>query len=210
MGFVSNQTKTKDLLDLVVSKLKDKVIESKIDLGDAVVRLSRDGLRESFRLLKGDEDLDLNYLVDITVVDWMDSREDRFEVIYHLLGIETLYRLRIKVSVPEDDCRVESVTPLWKGADFMEREAWDMFGVKFEGHPDLRRILTYDEFQGHPLRKDYPVQAKQPRIPLLNPEVRNTAVDMYRPPLVNIGKRRKGSTVAVSPEEHGVLPHRGR
>jgi NADH:ubiquinone oxidoreductase subunit C len=73
----------------------------------------------------------------------------------------------------------------------MEREAWDMFGVEFRGHPNLRRILMYDEFQGYPLRKDYPVQGKQPRIPLRAPEVRNTAADMKRAELVAINPRRR-------------------
>jgi NADH:ubiquinone oxidoreductase subunit C len=76
----------------------------------------------------------------------------------------------------------------------MEREAWDMYGVTFKGHPDQRRILMYDEFEGHPLRKDYPVQGKQPRIPLRSPEVRNTAVDMARPNLVSINRRAKQQT----------------
>ena len=95
--------------------------------------------------------------------------------------------------VPENDPVVDSMVELWPGADFMEREVWDMYGIKFKGHPDLRRILMYDEFVGHPLRKDYPVQAKQPRVPLLNPEVRNTAVDMKRAALVTINPRKMAS-----------------
>jgi len=74
-------------------------------------------------------------------------------------------RLRVRVPVPENDAVVESLTALWPGANFLEREVWDLFGIRFNGHPDLRRILLYDEFQGHPLRKDYPVNLCQPRVP---------------------------------------------
>jgi len=70
----------------------------------------------------------------------------------------------VRVPVPEDDAAVESLTPLWRGANFLEREVWDLYGIRFTDHPDLRRILLYDEFQGHPLRKDYPVNLCQPRV----------------------------------------------
>jgi len=114
--------------------------------------------------------------------------EDRFEIVYHLLSIPGLKRLRIKVALSEDKPEIDSATDLWTAANFLEREVWDMYGIKFRGHPDLRRILMYEEFQGHPLRKDYPVQAKQPRVPLRMPEVENTARDMKRPTLVQIRK----------------------
>jgi NADH-quinone oxidoreductase subunit C len=127
--------------------------------------------------------------ISVTAIDWMDSREERYEVIYHLLSLSQGLRIRVRVFVPESDASLESVQDIWAGANFMEREVWDMYGVAFKGHPDLRRILMYDEFKGHPLRKDYPVQGKQPRIPLRAPEVRNTAVDMKRSELVTIGRR---------------------
>ncbi|HZP46527.1 MAG TPA: NADH-quinone oxidoreductase subunit C [Candidatus Binataceae bacterium] len=101
----------------------------------------------------------------------------RFAVVYHLISTSHLHRLRIKCRVPEDDPRIASLTPVWPGANWLERETWDLYGIRFEGHPDLRRIYLYDEFEGHPLRKDYgkldeqPIQAyvgpgaKEPRRP---------------------------------------------
>jgi NADH-quinone oxidoreductase subunit C len=75
------------------------------------------------------------------------------------------HRLRLRVEVDEEDPRVPSVIQLWKSANWMEREAWDLYGIRFDGHPDLRRVLLYPEFEGHPLRKDYPIEHRQPRIP---------------------------------------------
>ena len=177
------------LLELLTTKLGSQIREAKIDLGDVVIRIPRQGMVDLFRLLKMDAELLFDLLLDVTVVDWMDKAEERFEVVYHLLSLKHLFRLRIKIWTAESKPEVDSLTSLWSAANFLEREAWDMYGVNFAGHPDQRRILMYDEFVGHPLRKDYPVQAKQPRIPLRSPEVRNTAVDMERPALVRINPR---------------------
>lgn len=147
---------------------------------------------EIFQLLRDDEAMLFNMLVDITAVDWMDRREPRFEIVYQLLSLTFQRRICIKVGVGEDDAQTPSVTSLWPAASFLEREVWDMFGVRFSGHPDLRRILMYDEFKGHPLRKDYPIRGKQPRVPLRMPELRNTAVDMHRDALVQISARKPG------------------
>lgn len=181
---------SQELLSLIDAKLGKTVLNRSLSLGDAVIRVSRDHILDLCRILKLDKDLGFNYLIDITVVDWMDQQEERFEVVYHFMSFPRGYRLRVKVWVPENKPEVPSVVSLWSGADFMEREAWDMYGVTFTGHPNLKRILMYDEFKGHPLRKDYPVQAKQPRIPLRFPEVRNTAVDMKRPELVQINRKK--------------------
>jgi NADH-quinone oxidoreductase subunit C len=123
----------------------------------------------------------------------MDERDDRFEVVYHLLGLGSMLRVRIKIAVPEHKPEVASLVPLFSSANFMEREVWDMYGISFKGHPDLRRILMYEEFKGHPLRKDYPVQGKQPRVALRYPEVENTAREMVRGELVAIRSRKKVS-----------------
>lgn len=181
------------LLDLVGQKAGDKVVSSFLDLGDAVVITRREQMFDLCKILKEDKELDFNMFLSVTAVDWMDVKEERFEMVYHFLSITKSFRLRIKFLVPEEDLTVPTLLPLWPSANFMEREVFDMFGVKFEGHPDLRRTLLYDEFVGHPLRKDYPVQAKQPRVPLRNPEVRNTSLDMSRPSLVSINKRRSSN-----------------
>ncbi|MGE5216866.1 MAG: NADH-quinone oxidoreductase subunit C [Chloroflexota bacterium] len=133
--------------------------------GDTVVILDRAELRDSFRRLKEDAKLDYDFLSDITAVDYWKRKEPRFEVVYQLVSRLQRRRLRLRVPVPENDAAVESLVPVWRGASFLEREVWDLFGIRFIDHPDLRRILLYDEFQGHPLRKDYPVNLCQPRVP---------------------------------------------
>ena len=95
--------------------------------------------------------------VDVTAVDRYPG-EPRFEMVYHLLSLETGERLRLKAPVPGDDPRIESMTPIWPGAEAFECEMYDLFGIYFEGHPDLRRILLPDDWEGHPLRKDYPTE----------------------------------------------------
>jgi NADH-quinone oxidoreductase subunit C len=168
--------------------LSEKVSE----LGDLTVRVSSGNIGEVLRLCKEDPRLLFNLLVDITAVDWMDQRQERFEVVYQLLSLSTRSRLTIKASLPENKPEIATATNLWSGANFLEREIWDMFGISFVGHPDLRRVLMYEEFIGHPLRKDYPLQGKQPRVPLRAPEVENTARNMLRPDLVTIRGRRAG------------------
>jgi len=156
-------------------KLGPKVIEVRQAQGDDVLLLDRSGLRASFLVLKTDTQLGYDFLSDITAVDYWQKKEPRFEVVYQILSVMNHQRLRIRVPVPESDPTVESLTPLWRGANFLEREVWDLFGIRFIDHPDLRRILLYDEFQGFPLRKDYPVNLWQPRVP--EREVTGTFVD---------------------------------
>jgi NADH-quinone oxidoreductase subunit C len=164
--------------------------EKNSELGDITVRVAAVNIAEVLRLCKDDPRLRFNLLVDITAVDWMDQRVERFEVVYQLLSLSTRSRLCLKVDLSESKPEIPTATNLWAGANFLEREIWDMFGISFVGHPDLRRVLMYEEFVGHPLRKDYPLQAKQPRVPLRAPEVENTARRMLRPDLVTIGSRR--------------------
>jgi NADH-quinone oxidoreductase subunit C len=92
----------------------------------------------------------------------------RFAVVYHFYSMALKHRLRLVVPLEEADARVESLTVLWPGANWLEREVWDMFGIAFQGHPDLKRILMYEGFEGHPLRKDYPVNKRQPLIGPVN------------------------------------------
>lgn len=104
-------------------------------------------------------------LVDVTCVDYLNYRgaEDRFGLVYLLANTQTNERLTLRTFINEPDLSVPSAVPLWEGANWMEREVWDMFGVRFEGHPDLRRILLPEEFTAHPLRKDYPLQGRGER-----------------------------------------------
>ena len=154
-------------------------------------RLKREGMLEVFKTLRDGEPFLFNMLIDVTCVDWLDKREPRFDVVYQLLSLTYNHRLCIKVSASEELPEVDSVRSLWPAANFLEREAWDMYGVRFDGHGDLRRILMYDEFVGHPLRKDYPLRGKQPRVALRVPELRNTSADMHRQELVSLPVRQR-------------------
>ena len=156
-------------------KFPGRILASHAFRGDETIVIPREGLQEIFSFLKEDPGLDLNFLTDITAVDYLGKKEPRFEVVYHLYSLRAKHRLRVKVPVPEEDPVVDSLVPLWKGANWLEREVWDMFGIRFSGHPDLRRVLLYEEFQGHPLRKDYPVNQCQPLVP--ERELQGTFVD---------------------------------
>jgi NADH-quinone oxidoreductase subunit C len=162
-------------LQYIQEKLGQRVLETHQSQRDDIVILDRLALRESFRYFKEEPTLAFDFLSDITAVDYWQKKEPRFEVIYQLTALQHRKRLRVRVPVPETDASVESLTPLWNGANFMEREVWDLFGIRFIDHPDLRRILLYEEFQGHPLRKDYPVNLWQPRVP--ERKVEGTFVD---------------------------------
>ena len=117
-------------------------------------KVERTALQQVARFLKDDPALDCKLLLDVCGVDYPD-RADRFEAVYHLYSLAHGHRIRLKVPVREDDAVVPSVYGVWKAADWFEREAFDMFGIRFEGHPNLKRILCHNSFQGHALRKDY-------------------------------------------------------
>jgi len=156
-------------------KFPGKILDSHAFRGEETIVIAREGMRDIFRSLREDPGLAFDLLADVTTVDYLGRKQPRFEVVYHLYSLPRNTRLRVKVRVPEEDPVVDSLTALWKGANWLEREAWDMFGIRFRGHPDLRRILLYEEFQGYPLRKDYPVNQRQPLVP--EREVRGTFVD---------------------------------
>ena len=127
------------------------------------VRVPREVLGASLRFLRDEQKFDL--LVDITCVDYLAFRDadDRFGLVYLLASTDTNERLTVRCYVNEPDLTVPSAVPLWEGANWMEREVYDMFGIRFDGHPDLRRILLPDEFTAFPLRKDYPMQGRGER-----------------------------------------------
>jgi len=156
------------ILESLKEKFGGRLLETHEFRGDETVSVEKKHLLELLRFLKEDPGFDFNILMDLTAVDYstFGDREDpaRFEVVYHLYSLEKNHRLRLKVPVEEKDPVVPSATALWPAADWYEREIWDMFGIRFEGHPNLKRILLYQEFVGHPLRKDYPVNKRQPLI----------------------------------------------
>lgn len=158
------------------------------------VGVSPEAALEFFKTLKEDPKFAFNLLIDVTAVDWLDRTEPRFQLVYQLLSLSHLTRLCVKIGVGEDSPEVDSVRGLWPAANFLEREVWDMYGIRFRGHGDLRRVLLYDEFVGHPLRKDYPLRGKQPRIAMRVPELRNTSDDLNRGELVSLPTRRGYST----------------
>jgi len=131
--------------------------------GDTRGVVARDDLSAVLTFLR--DRCAFDFLVDLTCVDYANYRdaEDRFGLVYQLANTETNERITVRVFVNDPDPTVPSAVPLWPGADWMEREVWDMFGIRFEGHPDLRRILMPEEFTAHPLRKDYPMQGRGER-----------------------------------------------
>ncbi|MBI4482733.1 MAG: NADH-quinone oxidoreductase subunit C [Acidobacteria bacterium] len=131
------------------------VEEAKSFLGQAMVRLRKESLVEVCRFLKEDPEMQFVMCTDITAVD-RPEREKRFDVVYHLYSIRLNQRFRLKVWAADGE-PVPSVVAVWSGANWLEREVYDMFGVPFEGHPDLKRILLPDGWHGFPLRKDYPI-----------------------------------------------------
>ncbi|MBW8884510.1 MAG: NADH-quinone oxidoreductase subunit C [Planctomycetia bacterium] len=131
--------------------------------GDARVVVAKDKLLDVMSLLKGERGFDL--LVDVTCVDYLNYRDatSRFGLVYLLANTASNERLTVRVYLDEPDLTVASTVPLWAGANWLEREVFDMFGIQFEGHPDLRRILMPEEFVAFPLRKDYPLQGRGER-----------------------------------------------
>jgi NADH-quinone oxidoreductase subunit C len=150
-------------LTLLKERFPKDTCEAFLSLGDAVAVVASSALREVMQFLNTDERLRFDVLLDLTAVDYL-GRDPRFEVVYQLLSSSHNLRLRIKVSVPGEKPALESMTGLWESANWLEREVWDMFGIEFLGHPNLERILLYPEFQGHPLRKDYPIRKRQPLV----------------------------------------------
>ena len=135
-----------------------KAIESvKFDRDEMTIILDRSAIREACALLKEDPACPFDFLADVTCVDWYPA-EPRFEVVYHLLSIPNKERVRLKVRLNSSSPAVDSITSVWPAANYFEREVYDLFGVRFNGHPYLRRILMPEDWEGHPLRKDYPVE----------------------------------------------------
>jgi NADH-quinone oxidoreductase subunit C len=155
-------------IDRISSQFKGVIIDSHNFRDDQTITIKKESLIELLKFLRDDPKLDFNFLMDLTAVDYLNRKNNRFEVVYHFYSLKFNGRLRVKVPVSEDDCTIDSVFTLWKTANWYEREVWDLYGIKFNGHPEMRRILLYEEFKGHPLRKDYPINKRQPLIGPLN------------------------------------------
>ena len=154
----------KKILDELKQHLSGKVKATSSDFGDDTLIIDRESLLEVIRFLK-QKPYEYSMLLDLTCVDYL-GREPRFEIVYHLLSLSAKHRLRIKVPLSEKNLSIETLTSVWKNANWLEREVYDMYGVRFYGPPDLRRLFMYDGFEGFPLRKDYPLRKRQPRIRL--------------------------------------------
>ena len=152
------------ILDELGKTFPEKILETSAFFGDATIVIVKDALLDIVHFLRK-KPYEFRLLLDLTCVDYQ-GRSPRFEMVYHVFSLAAKKRLRIKLSVPDDRLSVDTLTSVWKNANWLEREVYDMFGIRFEGHPDLRRLFMYDGFEGHPLRKDYPLRKRQPLIPL--------------------------------------------
>ncbi|MCL4458040.1 MAG: NADH-quinone oxidoreductase subunit C [Nitrospirae bacterium] len=149
----------KEIAEIIRDRYPAEVKEIKEFRGQVSVIVKRDRVKEIMKYLHHTPELYFDYLQDLCGVDHSGRKEPRFEVVYHLYSIRHRHTIRIKAEVPEDNCAIDSVTDIWAGANWHERECYDLFGIKFNGHPDLRRILLPEDWEGHPLRKDYPLKA---------------------------------------------------
>jgi len=157
---------SKALLDRLGTLLGDKLLETTDFRGDEVATVAPADWHAAAEFLRRDEKLAMAQFTDLTAVDYPERTPEapRFDVLLFVRNPETGARLRLRTQVAEGKS-VATLIDLWAGANWAEREIFDMFGVQFEGHPDLRRILLYAEFEGHPLRKDYPIDKAQPLVP---------------------------------------------
>jgi NADH-quinone oxidoreductase subunit C len=150
-------------LNKLTERFPSSIVETHSYRGDDTAVVKKEDILDICTFLRDDEALLYNFMMDLTAVDYL-GKEPRFEVVYHLYSLKYNRRVRIKARVSESDCCIDSIVPIWIGANWFEREAFDLYGITFKGHPEMRRILLYEEFQGHPLRKDYPIKKRQPLI----------------------------------------------
>ena len=158
-----------DIKELVPQKLNTQFSEIDFEfseyLDELTIKLPKEHIVKVCEFLKKDSDLDFLLCLDITAIDWA-KRKNRFTVVYHIYSFKNNFRLRLKADVNESDCAIDTVSSVWKGADWQERETYDMYGIKFNNHPDLRRMYMPEDFEHHPLRKDFPLMGIPGSIPL--------------------------------------------
>jgi NADH-quinone oxidoreductase subunit C len=160
---------SKAVLEKLKAKFGDAIVETHSNWGDDTARVKPAAWKAVSEFLRHDPQMDFDMLVDLCGVDYPERGEanERLELVLHLMSLSKHHRVRIKTRVGDEEMKgaeVESVTSIWAGANWLEREVYDMSGVTFRGHPDLRRILMYPEFEGHPLLKDYPANRTQPLV----------------------------------------------
>jgi NADH-quinone oxidoreductase subunit C len=143
--------------------MADAVQATHARLGDATALVDPARIQDVLRFLRDDADCEFEMLTDLCAVDYL-GETPRFEVVYHLYSVTKNQRVRIKARVPEAPCEIATTCDVWPSANWMEREVWDLYGIRFTGHPNLKRLLLYEEFEGHPLRKDYPKERRQPLV----------------------------------------------
>jgi len=149
---------SEEIVEKVKSDQGEDIESSEVNLGDPVLFISPRAIHNVAEYLKNDSDLDFDYLSHITGADYLnEDREPRFEVVYELHSIDKNHSIRIRVGLEEEDPTVPTVSDLWKGALYPERELFDMFGFSVTGHPNLSRLIMPEEWEGNPLRKDYPL-----------------------------------------------------
>jgi NADH-quinone oxidoreductase subunit C len=149
------------VLEKLASRFGGAILSTHSNFGNDTAVVAREKIVEICTFLRDDADLRFDLAVDITGVDYL-GETPRFEVVYHLYSVEKKQRVRLKARVPAEDPTIDSVSGVWIGMNWYEREAFDMYGIRFNDHPDLRRILLPETFVGHPLRKDYPKKKRQP------------------------------------------------
>lgn len=157
---------SKKVLDRLSAEFSGRVLETSAFRGDDQAIVDREDWKAVATFLRDDPACAMDHFIDLTAADYPEREPDlgRFDVVLIVRSTKHNHRVRLKARVG-DGQSLPSVVDLWRGANWAEREVWDMFGIPFEGHPDLRRILMYEEFVGHPLRKDYPIEKTQPLIP---------------------------------------------
>lgn len=159
-----------DIIEKIKQHLKGSIVEVGKNFSDYFIYIEKSKIKEIIKFLKANN---FEFLMDLFAVDYLNYPQrkfnERFEVIYNIYSYSKNQRIFIKALIDEKEPEIDSIVEFFDAANWYEREVYDMYGIKFIGHPNLKRILMYEEFEGHPLRKDYPFNKKQPRIPMREP-----------------------------------------
>ncbi len=152
------------VLAALKARFPDALLETYTSRGDDVAVIVPEQIVDLCTFLKFDPAMDMKLLLSVTGVDYL-GETPRFEVVVNLTSLTHHHRVRLRARLPEEKPVIPSIAGIWRGADWWERHVWDMYGIKFKGHPNLKRLYMPEEFQGHPLRKDYPLRGRQPLVP---------------------------------------------